>query len=206
MKLMKIKSRVKLFTVIFTVLAISGCTTKPQDRIIKHRQVSEEVATQYMNQFVFNGEWIICITDSLQKDNPNACSHFGMVGFGTSLGEFTELFGESAKTIENADGSITNIFLLAADSTSEYSPYLVVNKLNGNIESLQMTGESTLSQLSFSGLSLGSSSEDVISTLGPPSERTLVDEIGGEMFDYDPFHFTFEIVNGLIYSIRLTTY
>lgn len=84
--------------------------------------------------------------------------------------------------------------------------YLVATVLaSGQVDSLQLTGlpgEAT-EDLPFSGIKLGAPRKRVVDTLGPPSSVADVAQIKGTRWDYAPFPFSIEFVNGVVYSMRI---
>ena len=102
----------------------------------------------------------------------------------------------------NHDGKIFNVYLLNGMENGS-QPYMVIELVNGQLKSIQITGEASIEELSFSSISLGDYYTFVEQKLGPPSDTGLVDD-ETTYWDYAPFTFSFEIKNNLVYSIKLT--
>lgn len=84
--------------------------------------------------------------------------------------------------------------------------YLVVlAEASGEVSSLQLTGKpgAVTENLPFSGIKLGSRRQHLIDTLGLPSSVADVPQIKGRRWDYGPFPFSIELVDGLVYSMRI---
>lgn len=75
----------------------------------------------------------------------------------------------------------------------------------GIVQTLQLTGKPSdaSSALPFSGITLGTPKQQVADVLGLPSSVTDVQQIRGKLWDYAPFPFTIELVNDIVYSIRI---
>jgi hypothetical protein len=76
---------------------------------------------------------------------------------------------------------------------------------SGAVELIQVTGTpSTLTEgLTFSSIGLGSREQWVIDILGLPSSATPVPQIKGTLWNYAPFPFSVELVDGAVYSIQI---
>ncbi len=84
--------------------------------------------------------------------------------------------------------------------------YLIVLIDNSNVvRSLQLTGQPSemTNSLAFSSIMLGTTTEKVTDILGLPSSVADVPEISGKVWNYAPFPFSIEFVNGSVYSIRI---
>lgn len=75
----------------------------------------------------------------------------------------------------------------------------------GRVTSVQLTGRPgpITEQLPFSGIRLGAPRQLVIDTLGLPSSVNDVPQIKGKQWNYAPFPFSIELVDGVVYSIRV---
>lgn len=75
----------------------------------------------------------------------------------------------------------------------------------GNVQTLQLTGNPSdaSSALPFSGITLGTPKQQVADVLGLPSSVTDVQQISGKLWDYAPFPFTIELVDDVVYSVRI---
>jgi len=73
------------------------------------------------------------------------------------------------------------------------------------VVALQLTGNPgpIAEELPFSGIRLGAPQQRVVDTLGLPSAVKDVPEIKGKQWNYAPFPFSIELVNGVVYSIRV---
>lgn len=170
---------------------------------VHFKNLSSDKFSNHINQYVYDGNYIICIKDSTKRDDPNGCNHFNEIGFDITLPLLNKLFGEEKQNLKNNDGSETKIFII--DSTVTPPPYLAVAFRNGRPVIMRLTGTSCSRNISFSGITLGSKSSQVLKTLGPPFAKKKVEEINGELWDYAPFRFSFEIVNNAVFSIHLVT-
>lgn len=170
---------------------------------VHFKNLSSDKFSRYVNQYVYDGNYIICIKDSVRRDDPNGCNHFNEIGFDITPPLLKNLFGEEKQNIKNNDGSETRIFIV--DSTVTPLPYLAVAFRKDRPVMMQLTGTSCARDISFSGITLGSKNSQVLKTLGPPSQKKKVEEINGELWDYAPFRFSFEIVNNCVFSIQLVT-
>jgi hypothetical protein len=190
----------KILTILLSLSALSLSCTFPALHL---KNPSSDKFSHYVNQYVYDGNYIICIKDSARRDDLNGCNHFNEIGFDITLPLLNKLFGEEKQNIKNNDGSETRIFII--DSAVTPPPYLAVAFRNGKPVMMQLTGTSCARNISFSGITLGSKSSQVLKTLGPPSQKKKVEEINGELWDYNPFRFSFEIVNNCVFSIQLVT-
>ncbi|HUI90912.1 MAG TPA: hypothetical protein VLX68_01575 [Chitinivibrionales bacterium] len=159
--------------------------------------------SRYVNQYVYDGHYIICIKDSAHRDDPNGCNHFDEIGFDITLPQLQRMFGRQEVAKKNDDGSEPMVFTV--DSSEAPPTYLMVTFKNSRPVILQLTGPYCTRNISFSGITLGSKSSLVLKTLGPPFEKKKNKNKNGELWDYNPFRFSFEIVNDCVYSIKLVT-
>jgi len=110
---------------------------------------------------------------------------------------------------ETPDKVKTLMIPIATTSSGDQSrllSYLVVMMDSyGTVESMQLTGKpnEVTAALHFSSITLGTPKEKVADILGLPSAASDVPKIKGKLWDYAPFPFTIEFVNGVVYSIRI---
>jgi hypothetical protein len=190
----------KTLTILLTLSALTLFCAPPPPQL---KKLPPDKFSKFVNQYVYDGNYIICIKDSAKLNDPNGCNHFNEIGFDVTLPMLRKLYGEEKDILRNNDGSETKIFLL--DSSVTPPPYLAVAFRDNRAVMMQLTGKSCSRNVSFSGITLGSKSSRVIETLGPPSRKKKVQEIHGELWDYAPFRFSFEIVNNSVFSIQLVT-
>ena len=161
----------------------------------------QRVLKKYRNdEFYYGGGGIVCISDKLDG-NDNHCLNFGGFSLNSTLEEIEQILGKPYDKMSHG-GKFYNVYLLK-ELKNGSQPYIAVELLNGQVKSIQITGEASIEELSFSSISLGDYYTFVEQKLGPPSDTGLVDD-ETTYWDYAPFTFSFEIKNNLVYSIKLT--
>lgn len=147
------------------------------------------------NTFRFVGNAIICKMSN--GDNDYACHRIGKARVGDPYKPNTK----SWKDIPQTDGVVVSIFPIVAND--KYNAYWAIGHKNKIIESVQITGNYTNEELSFSTIMLDDSSEKVEEILGPRYRESKVESINGVLRDYYPFPISIELVNNKVYSIRV---
>jgi len=156
---------------------------------------------KYRNdEFYYGGGTVVCVSDKSEV-NYNQCLNFGDFSVNSTLEEIEQILGKPNDQM-NHSGKIYNVYLLK-EMENGSQPYVAVELLKGQLKSIQITGEASIEDLSFSSISLGDYYTFIEQKLGPPSDTGLVDD-ETIYWDYAPFTFSFEIRNNLVYSIKLT--
>ena len=110
---------------------------------------------------------------------------------------------------KSPSGVITAVFPITTITSGEgfrMQSYLVaVIDKSGAVQVIQLTGKpsDTSTSFPFSSIFLGTPSEKVVEILGNPSSISDVPQVQGKLWSYAPFPFTVEIVNGVVYSVRI---
>lgn len=150
------------------------------------------------NEFYYSGT----MTCAAPVNNPhyNNCLNFKSVSILSTIEEIEALLGDPYTTLEQGGIEYT-VYLIPTEQESQ--PYLVisVNEIN-LLESIQLTGEKTNDDFSFSGIRLGDYYTLVENRLGPPSTKEQVTPTT-QMWLYSPFPVSIEIENGTVSSIKL---
>jgi hypothetical protein len=155
-----------------------------------------------LNEFRYIGGAIGCISDKLidtDKGYVN-CLHIGNVKMKMSIIEVEEILGEPKKVIDQNESQV-RVYLLP--TSEKYYPYFAVTFKNKIAKSLQLTGNSTSEDISFSSIRLGSYYKEVLELLGKPTNIQIVPDINGVEWTYYPFPISIEIINGKVYSIKI---
>jgi hypothetical protein len=130
----------------------------------------------------------------------------------TNLKQIPEAYITKARIINTTgDGVRTLLIPLTTqfmDGKTHLLSYLVVLMDDkGIVRGLQLTGkpDSITENLPFSSIKLGASKDRVVDILGNPSSISNIPDMNGKLWNYAPFPISIEIVNGVVYSVRLDT-
>lgn len=155
---------------------------------------------KFRNQeFYYGGGSLFCVSDEL-NENYNQCLNFGEFSVNSSLEEIGQALGEPFDKMDHG-GKLYQVYLLEQLENGT-QPYVAIELEDGKLRSIQLTGESTIEDLSFSSISLGDYHTFVEQRLGIPSDTGPVDD-ETVYWDYAPFTFSLELKNGFVYSIKL---
>lgn len=155
--------------------------------------IEQQGQLQPVNAFRNIGNTIICKTQA-QVNFP--CMQIGAF----KVGDPYQPVGQPMQEIALPMGDTASAFVILKTDTQH--AYWVIGHKNGKITSVQLTGNHPDPGLTFSSIGLGDTEEKVRSLMGDGFARTPVEDIKGVEWDYSPFPFSFEFVNGKVYSIR----
>lgn len=151
------------------------------------------------NEFYYIENTNICISDNPDNNN-NHCLNFGAISVNSTINEIEYKFGKPFDVLSRGT-SVIRVYLLRTLEDGS-TPYLAVELKNDSIKSIQITGDGTIENLSFSSISLGDYYTFVEQKLGKPTEIGYINE-ETKHWAYTPFTFSFEIKNNFVYSIKL---
>lgn len=167
---------------------------------------SQGVAAQRpYGEYRYEGNWIVCVvSDSWWPDSlaELACLHIGEFTLGDSMSMWADRLDKPYDSWSDELGSQFDVYLLPFEGKQDI-PYLLFEHRSGQIVALQMSGPATTDTTSFAGLHLGDPVEILQKKLGPPSSTREVADIKGELWSYQPFPISVEVVNKRISSIRI---
>jgi len=163
---------------------------------------SQDTPTVYpKNEYRFVGGYIVCFADSVSVDSPLACLHIGLISIGDEYAVIEGKYGSPKRTISQSGGREVKVYELR--SKTNETTYLAITVKDNLINAIQVAGAKPDESFSFSSISIGDSPRRLIELLGKPSRSKLVEETGATLWSYEPFPFSFEIVEGEIYSIKI---
>jgi hypothetical protein len=156
-----------------------------------------------IDEFRHDGVGLGCFSNKNFKDSDGYlnCLKIGPIFMRMTIKEVENTFRTPVKIIEN-DGSQTRVYLLP--TTDTHLPYFAITFKKNKVSSIQLTGYSTTSNVSFSSIKLGTHYKKVLEILGKPNEISKVPDIEGVIWDYEPFPFSIEFINRKVYSIKLS--
>ena len=157
--------------------------------------IEQQAQQQPFNTFRYIGNTIVCKTQTLPTDF--ACLQIGMLKVGDSY----QFSGQPMQEVTLPKGDTASAF--AITKTNDSYAYWVIGHKDGKITSVQLTGNHVDPNVTFSNIGLGDSEDRVRSLLGTRFNKRPVKDISGIEWDYYPFPFSFEFVNGIVYSIRI---
>ncbi|MFC1620600.1 tetratricopeptide repeat protein [Candidatus Neomarinimicrobiota bacterium] len=128
--------------------------------------------------------------------------HIGNLQIGDSLHHIEKELGEMFDVRSNENGSESRVYHLRT-SFKKYPSYLVLTHLEGIVKAIQISGFQTDEPYSFSTIRLGLSKRYLKKVLGPPASVAPVEEITADLWSYEPYPFDFEIIKGVVFSIRV---
>ncbi len=157
-----------------------------------------------VNEFMRRDGGLVCVTDTFNANEPATylpCLRIGSIHIGQSEKDVERLLGNPWKVIR--DGATTvKVFPIESDERSK--PYWVISFKAGTAESVQLTGKNPKVAGSFSSIRLGDTKTKVLEVLGEPFATKPVEDIQGILWSYRPFPISIEIVDGTVYSIRVS--
>jgi len=185
--------KLKLFSSFIVIFIIVACVDNNK-KVVHFGKLQEGLP---INSFQYTGDWIACHSDT-QDDL--ACFHIGKL----KIGDPYQPSREPSQNIDQPKGVVASVFPIIKKENQE--AYWVIGHKEGKIVSIQLTGNYGKPELSFSSIILGDGKDKVERILGP---RHTIKEfqdngINGVLWDYAPFQFSFEFVNGKVYSMRVT--
>lgn len=151
------------------------------------------------NEYYYAGGTNVCISDADER-NYDVCLNFGDISVNSTIEEIERILGKPYDHIEQA-GRLYKVYLLQ-QLEDDSQPYFAVEIHDGQVVSIQITGNGSKEDLSFSSISLGDYYSFVEQKLGKPREIGFVDQ-ETEHWAYTPFTFSLEIKNNYVYSIKL---
>jgi hypothetical protein len=138
------------------------------------------------------------------------CLRIGEVFVGLAEAEVHSSIGAPQRSVTTEDGTEAYMHLLFNDFSTGDAAYYVVQyeAVNGEriVSSVQLTGQTPPVTYSCSCLQLGSPAEAVEKQFGPPSSVEafeLENHLKGDLWRYEPYPITVEIVSGVVFSIKL---
>ncbi len=143
---------------------------------------------------------------SVTTDQP--CLFFGPPDAAIAVGSLAKpllaSLGPPVAIQPDAGGSRSHFFRFG---DGDNPPFFVVSVVDERIAALQVSGPADttgLDNLSFSGIGLGSTAEQVRKRFGAPLRTTTGSTPESEMWSYAPWPFSFEIAGGKVTSVRIS--
>jgi hypothetical protein len=151
-----------------------------------------------VNEYRYRDGELVCFSDTTDD---LACLHVGWIRIGGSYSPVEKKYGAPSQELHLRSGDTVEVFQFT--NTDSSITYLAITVKNGMASAIEIQGEYTEDSLSFSSINLGDSPRHLIEILGKPSKSLPVQEIGGTLWSYVPFPFSFEITNGKVSSIKI---
>jgi hypothetical protein len=133
------------------------------------------------------------------------CLRIGELQIGSAWSEVTARFGEPWKREALPEGGVREVHVVDRDERQRTFSYWVLESRDGVLVSAQLTGnhppQDAATAPAFSGIRLGDPEARLRELLGSRFQATPVPPIGGTVWDYAPFRFSIEVVNGRVYSL-----
>jgi hypothetical protein len=191
------------------------------------RAAKQFVVPQKDGEFRSNGfregAAIYCVFEGVRIPPPTTydhCLRLGPLKLGMELYQLQVRLSDDKRILQtyitgrvvnvSPDGTRTVLIPLRASEVGggqiRLISYLVaLVETTGQVTNLQLSGKANeiADQFPFSGIKLGSPQQHVVDTLGFPSSVTDVPKIKGKLWSYAPFPFSIEIVDGVVYSLRI---
>ncbi len=183
--------------VLILALAVSAYA-EPGPRRMSDREIADmksEAAKTPVNTFRFLGNALVCKSDSATDES--ACLRIGSLKIGAEYKPTSKPW----KEVPVKNGVTVSVFSIIAKD--DITAYWVIGHKDGRITSIQLTGNYSNENLSFSTIMLNDSKDKVKKVLGPRYRESDVDSIKGAMWDYYPFPISIEFTNDRVYSIRI---
>jgi hypothetical protein len=148
--------------------------------------------------------------DIVRRMGPQPCLHIGDVSVGDSRQRVEQVIGPPDGTPVKQQGEfLEQIYRLrAADPAEPRVPFYAVTYRFGTVATeivsdVQLTGPRAEPPIAFTGIRLGDPPAAVTARLGEPARREPVPADGAELWVYEPYQVSFEIKDGVVYSIKL---
>jgi hypothetical protein len=165
----------------------------------------EKLKETPVNSFRYIGNHLVCKSDSNSPEEMFAkCLRFGKIRIGVSFRSIESNYGKAWKEIAQPDGIIASAYLICAKP--DCKAYWVFGHKNDEVKWIQLTGNYSHPDYNFSSIKLKDSEETVLEILGPNHSIQDVREIGGYLWDYNPFPISIEFIKNKVYSIRIGKY
>ncbi|MEF3691833.1 MAG: hypothetical protein V3574_02115 [Candidatus Moraniibacteriota bacterium] len=206
-----------VITLLFYVFLLKDSLKEnSKENITKKEIVSPKISAEEkypikdIPEFRTTGNWIVCTQPSSYKEQENedfygGCLRIGKLKMNMSVEEVDGMYGKPYEILNTNESEEIRIYLLTEtiSSSSENKPYLAVSFRNKKSNSIQISGQKITEDLSFSSIYLGDSKDKVREILGNPFSEKAVEENGANLWEFGPFHFSIEIKEGVVYSIRI---
>ena len=147
------------------------------------------------------------LTDEILKRlGTQPCLHVGDVSVGDARQRVERVIGPpSGAPVKHEGDMVVQLYLLhAANGDEHHVPFYAITYNGRNIASeVQLTGPTTAPPIGFTGIHLGDPASVVTDRLGPPTTRQPVPANGANLWDYAPHLVSFEIKDGIVFSIKV---
>lgn len=188
-KLMKVKS---------DSMEMMDLSTQEIDRYVRISAEPRKFSNANLDEFYFRGG-LACVSEEVKPDYNN-CLNFNTVGINSTKDDLDSTFGEPYSTFSQ-NGVEYTIYLIPSELDN--SPYIAVSwNEDGELASIQMTGEKTDDSFAFSGIRLGDYYTMVENRLGKARSIQEIDN-QTKLWSYDPFTISIELRDDQVYSIKL---
>jgi hypothetical protein len=155
------------------------------------------------NEFRRVGSGFTCVT--VTKDFESGylpCLRIGPLYVGRGEKDIEKLVGKPWKVIRQDAATVIKVYPIASKETER--PYWVITFTRGVAAAIQVTGRNPSVAYAFSSIRLGDTKEKVLQVLGEPMASAPIDQIKGTVWSYPPWPFSVELVDDVVYSIRVT--
>jgi hypothetical protein len=186
-------------SVVFAALVCIGAQAQQSGLSESQRQLMETP----MNAYRFIGNSLVCKSDQ-SEFNSNACNRIGTIAVGDDWAKTAARMGPPSRVISGQNGVTTHVYFLHGPDGARVA-YWVLDKseARSRVVAIQLTGAIKVPGASFSAIELTDPEDKVRKLLGPRFALQPMPQIQGVMWDYAPFKFSIQFVNGRVYSIRV---
>jgi hypothetical protein len=172
----------------------------------------------------FQGIHGISCTMTLEAGTPptdySHCLRIGTLKIGMQISQLQSALSKLATIPEqnilnprivdkSSNGSATLLFPISVIPIAEgflLQSYLValINHL-GTVQVIQLSGKPTDTSefFPFSSITLGTTKDKLLEIMGNPSSIIPAPQVQGKLWSYEPFPFSFEVVNDVVHSVRV---
>lgn len=158
-----------------------------------------------VNEFRRAGAGLGCTTlaDAPDTDPPELpCLHIGQLQVGARFSDIRSAWGEPERAVPQNDSLTAYVYVF--DYEAESPAYTVLTVRSDTVVAVQLTGTAMHEDYTLSSVRLGDPEDRVLKFLGPPMMTREVPEVNGVQWGYAPWPLSLEIVDGRVYSMRVS--
>lgn len=185
----------------FVFAALVCASAQAQQPVLSDSQ--RQLMETPMNAYRFLGSSLACKSDR-PEFNPNQCNRIGGIAVGDDWAKAAAKLGPPSKVIPGQNGVTFHVYFLQGPDGGQAYWALEKSEARSKVVAVQITGYFRVPGASFSAIELTDSEDKVRQLLGPRFAVHPMPQIKGVLWDYAPFKFSFQFVNGRVYSIRVS--
>lgn len=131
-----------------------------------------------------------------------SCLHLGRVAVAQRRAQVEAVLGAAQATRPMDDRTQVSIYDIA--QRGRPLPRYLITYRDDVAVAVQLAGPPTDMPLTFSGLGLGASVQQVVDVLGPPTRLCDQPHVGAQLWLWEPFPIAVDIADGHVLAFRLT--